>query len=225
VVKDGIIPGFYGYESGQSAVGDIFAWFAKDFLGVPFDRLSKKARALEPGRTGLVALDWLNGCRSVLMNGHLSGMLVGLTLGSKPEEVYRALIEGTAFGTKIIVDSYRKNGVPVTELAVCGGLVRDPLILQIYADVTGLPIRVAASSQAVALGSAIFGAMAAGVFKTFGEAISRMTRPPAATYKPDKKATAVYNRLFKIYQRCHDLFGRENAKIMAELREIKATGD
>jgi L-ribulokinase len=221
VVKDGIIPGFYGYESGQSAVGDVFAWFTKDFLGVPFDRLSTKARALEPGRSGLVALDWLNGARSVLMNGHLSGMITGLTLRSKPEEVYRALIEGTAFGTRIIVDSYRRNGVPVTELAVCGGLVKDPLILQIYADITGLPIRVAASTQAVALGSAIFGAMAAGAFESFGKAIAKMTRPPTATYKPRKKAVAVYDQLFKLYKRCHDLFGRENVGIMTQLKAFK----
>ena len=208
-------------------MGDVFAWFTRDFLGVPFDRLSKKARALEPGQSGLVALDWLNGCRSVLMNGHLSGMIAGLTLHTKPEEVYRALIEGTAFGTRIIVDSYWSNGVPVTELAVCGGLVKDPLILQIYADVTGLPIRVAASTQAVALGSAIFGAMAAGAFETFGKAIARMTRPPVATYKPRRKAVAVYDRLFKLYRRCHDLFGRENVDIMTQLKEFKlgAQGD
>ncbi len=221
VVKDGIIPGFYGYESGQSAVGDVFAWFAKDFLGVPFDKISKKARALEPGQSGLIALDWLNGARSVLMNGHLSGMVAGLTLRTKPEEVYRALIDGTAFGTRIIVDSYRDNGVPVTELAVCGGLVKDPLILQIYADVTGLPIRVAASTQAVALGSAIFGAMAAGAFKSFDKAISRMTRPPVATYKPNRQAAKTYDRLFKMYVRCHDMFGRENADLMTTLKEMK----
>ena len=155
------------------------------------------------------------------MNGHLSGMIAGLTLRSKPEEVYRALIEGTAFGTRIIVDSYRRNGVPVTGLAVCGGLVKDPLILQIYADVTGLPIRVAASTQAVALGSAIFGAMAAGAFESFGDAISKMTRPPTATYKPRKKAGAIYDRLFKLYKRCHDIFGRENVEIMTQLKDFK----
>jgi L-ribulokinase len=221
VTKDGIIPGFYGYESGQNAVGDIFAWFTKDFLGVPFDRLSKKARLLKPGQSGLVALDWLNGARSVLMNADLSGMILGLTLSSKPEEVYRALIEGTAFGTKIIVESYRRNGVPVRELAVCGGLVKDPLILQIYADVTGLPVRVAASNQAVALGAAIFGAVAAGAFRSFDEAISGMTRPPIATYKPDRKASAIYAKLFETYRRCHDIFGREQAALMAGLKKLR----
>ncbi len=225
VTKDGIIPGFYGYESGQNAVGDVFAWFTRDFLGVPFDRLSKKARRLKPGQSGLVALDWLNGARSVLMNANLSGMVLGLTLASKPEEVYRALIEGTAFGTKIIVESYRENDIPVRDLAVCGGLVKDPLILQIYADVTGLPVRVAASNQAVALGAAIFGAVAAGKeaggFETVSEAIAKMTRPPIATYKPDRKAAAIYRKLFETYRKCHDIFGREQAALMVGLKRLK----
>ena len=229
VARDGIIPGFYGYESGQNAVGDIFAWFVKDFLQLraadPFADISRKARRLKPGESGLVALDWLNGARSVLMNAHLSGMVLGLTLSSKPEEVYRALIEGTAFGTRIIVESYRNHGVPVNELAVCGGLVKDPLILQIYADVTGLPIRVAASSQAVALGAAIFGAVAAGRagggFSTVNEAIAGMTRPPTATYRPDRNAAAVYTKLFDTYRKCHDHFGREHAALMTGLKTLR----
>ena len=223
VVKDGILPGFYGYESGQSGVGDIFAWFAKDFMGSraanPFARLSRKASMLKPGETGLVALDWMNGNRSVLMNANLSGMVAGLTLASRPEHVYRALIEGTAFGTKIIVDSYRDNGVPVTELVVCGGLVKDSLILQIYADVMDLPVRVAASGQAVALGAAIFGAAAAGV-GSIESLVRTMTRAPAKMYKPDSASAAAYRNLFSIYRDGHDYFGREHPELMKTLKEM-----
>jgi len=228
VVKDGIIPGFYGYESGQSAVGDIFAWFARDFLdrkNNPFKEISIKAALLKPGESGLIALDWMNGNRSILMNSHLTGIILGLTLDSRPEEVYRALIEATAFGTRIILDSHTNAGIPVEELVVCGGLAQDPLILQIYADVTGLPFKVAASNQAVALGAAIFGSVAAGHekggFASFEEAIASMTKPPVKTYFPDKNARIVYDQLFKIYKHCHDHFGRENADIMKRLKQIK----
>jgi len=250
VTKDGIIPGFYGYESGQSAVGDIFGWFAKDFLpsalggegrrepqsgergvrgaadaGDPFVELSRRASQLKAGESGLIALDWMNGNRSVLMNANLSGMIAGLTLQSKPEEVYRALIEASAFGTKIILDAYIRASVPIHELVVCGGLTKDPLIMQIYADVLNMPVKVAASEQAVALGSAILGALAAGPerggFATMNEAIAKMTRQPTKTFLPNVSEHRVYERLFKLYQRCHDLFGREQQQIMRELKELK----
>ena len=235
VVKDGIIPGYYGYESGQSAVGDIFGWFADGFLGSGFDELSSKAAALRPGASGLIALDWLNGNRSVLMNANLTGMVLGLTLDTRPEEVYRAWIEATAFGTRTIIDAHRRAGIRATELAVCGGLVQDPAIMQVYADVTALPVNVAASSQAVALGAAIFGALAAddiGSDDGGGETavdrdaavaktIARMTRPPAMTYHPDPAATAVYDRLYDVYCHAHDHFGREHPAIMKSLKEIR----
>jgi L-ribulokinase len=220
VVKDGIIPGFHGYESGQSAVGDIFGWFAKSFMGADFNVLSQKARALQPGESGLVALDWLNGNRSVLMNANLTGAILGMTLETRPEEVYRALIEATAFGTRIITEAHVANGVPATELVVCGGLVSDPLIMQIYADVLGLPVKVAASSQAVALGAAIFGAHAAGA-GDFETLITRMTRAPKKTYQPRAEAKAIYDRLYAVYARAHDLFGRENAALMKDLKDIR----
>ncbi len=229
VVKDGIIPGFYGYESGQSAVGDIFAWFAHDFLkpeGDPFAEISKKADTLKPGESGIIALDWMNGNRSVLMNAHLTGAFVGLMLDTKPEEAYRALIEGTACGTRIILEAHRNAGIPVDEIVVCGGLVKDPLILQIYADVTGLPFKVAASDQAVALGAAMFGAVAAGRegggHPSFDEAIPAMTKPSVKTYEPNREAKSVYDELFQIYLLCHDHFGRECPEIMKRLKEIKA---
>lgn len=230
VVMDGIIPGFYGYESGQSAVGDIFAWFAQDFLsseGDPFREISQKAAMLKPGESGLVALDWMNGNRSVLMNAHLTGMLFGLMLDCRPEEVYRALIEGTAFGTRIILETHKEAGIPVEELVVCGGLVKDPLIMQIYADITGLQFKIAASNQAVALGAAMFGAVAAGKenggFASFDEAIPAMTKPPIKTFLPDKDAKSIYDKLFELYLKSHDLFGREFPDIMKQLKKIKNT--
>jgi len=235
VAKDGIIPGFYGYESGQSAVGDIFGWFAKDFVKTGFDEISAKAAALKPGASGLVALDWLNGNRSVFMNAHLTGMVLGLTLDSRPEEVYRAWVEATAFGTRTIIEAHVSAGIPATELVVCGGLVKDPMIMQIYADVMGLPVKVAASSQAVALGAAIFGALAssdAGAQREnavtpadrssmIEDVIAKMTRPPATVYQPDPAAKSVYDRLYAVYRHAHDHFGRENPEIMKRLKEIK----
>lgn len=225
VVKDGIFPGFYGYESGQSAVGDLFAWFSKTFSGIPFQELEQKARQLKAGESGLIALDWMNGNRSILMNAGLSGMLLGLTLASKPAEVYRALIEGSAFGTKIIIDSYRNNGIPVKELIACGGLTGSDFIMQIFCDVLDMPVKIAASGQAVALGSAIFGAVAAGTtqggFKTVEEAVEKMTRPCTKTFHPDPQAAAVYRDLFAIYRQCHAFFGEENPQLMKQLKQIR----
>ena len=230
VTKDGIIPGFYGYESGQSAVGDIFGWFAKKvFQSAPgentFDVLSHRAAELKPGQSGLLALDWMNGNRSVLMDADLNGLVLGLTLDSRPEEIYRALIEGTAFGTRIILSAYQSAGIPVNEINVCGGLTKDPLIMQIYADVMGLPVKTAASNQAVALGSCILGALAAGPesggFATMEEAIAALTRPPARTYAPDPNAHAAYNKLFKLYTQVHDYFGRQHPELMKQLKAMK----
>jgi L-ribulokinase len=237
VVKDGIIPGFYGYESGQAAVGDIFGWYARDFLtpgaraltsieNDPFGELSRKAAALAPGASGLVALDWMNGNRSVLMNSHLSGMLLGLTLTTRPEEVYRALVEATAFGTRVIIEAHQKAGIPITELVVCGGLTQDPFIMQTYADVTGLPVKVAASNQAVALGAAIFGAMAAGKdeggFAHLEDAIVRMTAPARRSFIPDLDTQGAYEALYSVYLNALDHFGRQQPGIMKSLKELKA---
>jgi len=229
VVKDGILPRFYGYESGQPAVGDLFGWFAKmmDPYGGAnvFATLSAKASQLKPGESGLVALDWMNGNRSVLMNGDLSGAILGLTLQTRPEEIYRALIEGSAFGTRMIVEAHQNGGVPVRELVVCGGLVQDPLILQIYADVTGLPVKVAKSKQAVALGSAIFGALAAGSreggYDIAEDAIVHMTQPASKTYEPQEQARGIYQQLYAVYREIHDQFGRHRPDWMKALKEIK----
>lgn len=234
VVKDGIIPGFYGYESGQSAVGDIFGWFVNQFSGGGFEEISAKAAALKPGASGLVALDWLNGNRSVLMNSDLTGAILGLTLDSRREEMYRAWVEATAFGTRKIIETHADAGIPATELVVCGGLAKDAMIMQVYADVTGLPVKVAPSAQAVALGAAIFGEMASrdpgkgaqtatGPSERqapVGELIGRMTRPPSTVYYADPGVRSTYDRLYRIYCHAHDHFGREQPWVMKSLKEI-----
>ena len=236
VVKDGIIPGFYGYESGQSAVGDIFAWVTNyglpeeyynesNKLGISLhELLIEKCIGQKPGDHGLLALDWLNGNRSVLMNSDLNGLLMGLTLNTKPEDIYRAMIEATAFGTRLIIDVYKISGIAIKELIVCGGLTRNELLLQIYSDICGLEIKVAASSQTTALGAAILGAMAVGSkgggFDSYEEAIDKMTMPAEKVYKPNPLNQSVYNEMFKNYVLLHDFFGRENPSLMKNLKPV-----
>lgn len=227
VAKDGILPGFYGYESGQAAVGDAFSWFAKSLVHESFAGLSERAQALKPGESGLMALDWHNGNRSVLMNPKLSGLIVGLTLHSQSHEIYRALIEATAYGTRRIVESYREGGIPIHELVACGGLTQDAFLLQTYADVTGLPLRVAASGQAVALGAAIFGALAAGRVAgghdDLEDAVTRMTKPAAAVFTPRVEAQQTYDRLYALYLQLHDHFGvAAGRNVMTNLKTIAA---
>ena len=235
MVKDGIIPGFYGYESGQAATGDILAWFINNFVPAPYAEeatsrgvnlhqlLTEKSASLTPGASGLVALDWMNGNRSVLMNANLSGLIVGLTLATKPEEMYRSLIEAISFGTKRIIESYTSAGIKIDELVGCGTLSRNPLIMQVTADVTGLPIKAGASEQAVALGAAIFGAVAAGKqhagFDTVGEAVERMVRPPIAVYRPQGESKRIYDQLYREYLKLHDLFGLQE-EMMVRLRRL-----
>jgi L-ribulokinase len=174
-VEDGIVPGFFGYEAGQSCVGDHFAWFVENCVPAAYEReakdrgldvhqlLEEKATHLKPGESGLVALDWWNGNRSVLVDVDLTGVLLGATLATKPEEIYRALIEATAYGTRIIIETFEENGVPVTEIVATGGLPdRNKLLMQVYADVTGRPIHIAETRQGGAFGSAMHGAVAAG---------------------------------------------------------------
>jgi L-ribulokinase len=224
VVRDGIIPGYYGYETGQSAVGDIFAWITE--YGVPKTYYSEakkngislhkvlmnKAASQKVGSHGLVALDWLNGNRSVLMNSDLKGVLVGLTLKTKPEDIYLAMIEATAFGTRIIIEAYEENGLNIDELHACGGLVDSPLIMQSYSDVIGRPIKVASSSQATALGAAILGAVAAGPdyggYGSYAKAIKKMIVPAKKIYKPNYENHKIYNKIFYDYKALHDFFGR-----------------
>jgi L-ribulokinase len=232
VVEDGVVPGLYGFEAGQSAVGDIFAWFAENAVPPEYGRtgvqeaLERDAANLRPGESGLLALDWWNGNRSVLVDADLRGLLVGMTLATKPPEVYRALLEGTAFGTRVIIDAFESATVPVERIVACGGLPeRNKLLMQIYADVTGREFAVAASRQAPALGSAMFGAVAAGAgaggYDSIVEASQRMARLGAEIYRPHAEARAVYDVLYREYRRLHDLFGRGGDDVMKTLKQVQ----
>lgn len=236
LVKGGILPGYYGYESGQSGMGDIYAWFVRNLVCAdlgkkrkkerrdPHRRLEKMIAGMAPGQSGLLALDWWNGNRSVLMDANLSGLLVGMTLGTTAAEVYRALIEGTAFGTRRIVESYTGAGVAINEVYACGGLAKNRALMQVFADVLGRPIRVAASAEPCALGAAMFGALAAGVegggHGSIAEAAEAMAHMAPREHAPDPGRHALYTRLYGYYVEMHDLFGRSN-RLMAELRRIK----
>jgi L-ribulokinase len=238
-VEDGIIPGFFGYEAGQSCVGDHFAWFVEN--GVPaaymqeaksrgldiHQLLEEKAARLRPGESGLLALDWWNGNRSVLVDADLTGMLLGATLATKPEEIYRALVEATAYGTRVIIETFEKHGVAVRELVACGGLPeKNRLLMQIYADTTGKTIRVSASAQTPALGSAMFGAVAAGKqaggYDTIFNAAHCMAHLKDEAYSPLPENQAVYEALFAEYLCLHDYFGRGENDVMKRLKKIRA---
>jgi len=239
-VEDGILPGLFGYEAGQSCVGDHLAWFVENCVPAAYEReakergidihelLEEKAAKLKPGESGLLALDWWNGNRSVLVDVDLTGMLLGATLLTKPEEIYRALIEATAYGTRVIVDAFDDNGVPVNELVACGGLPeRNKLLMQIYADVTGREIKVSASAQTPALGSAMFGAVAAGEaaggYDSIYDAAPKMSYLQDETFKPNPEAQEVYEKLFAEYVTLHDYFGRGENDVMKRLKAIKAS--
>jgi L-ribulokinase len=238
VVEDGIVPGLFGFEAGQSAVGDIFAWFVES--GVPpayhdlaarrgvdvHQVLEDEAARLRPGETGLLALDWWNGNRSILVDVELSGMLIGMTLSTSAPEIYRALIEGTAFGTRLIIDSLATAGVAVDRVVTCGGLPdRNRLLMQIYADVTGRPLLIAASGQTPALGSAMHAAVAAGPdaggYASIEEAAARMARLRDERFVPTQAHRAVYDELYAEYVRLHDLFGRGGDPAMKTLRRLR----
>src|SRR2546430_2992377 len=195
VIEDGIVPGLWGYEAGQSGAGDIYAWFFRT-TGVSPEVLTEKALALKPGQSGLLALDWWNGNRSVLVDADLTGLLVGATLSTRPEEIYRTLVEATAFGTYTIIRAFEKEGVEINELVACGGLAqKSPLVMQVFADVTNRRIRLPRSLQASGLGAAMHGAVAAGVYRDIGEAASRMGGAQAVAYPPNPQAHAGYRKL------------------------------
>src|SRR5471030_3064563 len=222
MVEDGVVPGLYGFEAGQSAVGDIFAWFA-ELAMTPHEVLERAAATLRPGQSGLLALDWWNGNRSVLVDADLRGLLVGMTLQTKPAEIYRALIEATAFGTRVIVEAFESGGVPVDSIVACGGLPeRNKLLLQIYADVLGREIAVGASKQAPALGAAMHGAVAAGEYGSITDASRRMARASTELFRPTPDAHATYNQLYTEYVRLHDLFGRGGDQAMRTLKRLQA---
>ena len=224
VVKDGVVPGLWGYEAGQAGVGDSFAWFVERLAprGWTHERLEREAAKLAPGQNGLLALDWWNGSR-FLVDADLSGVLFGLKLSTEPHEIYRALIESTAYGTRHIIEAFTEKGIAIDEVVACGGLAqKNNLLLQIYADVTGRTLKVAAAEQASALGAAIHAAVAAGVYKDLSAAARKMTEPPSRKFMPNKKAAAIYNQLYAEYMRLHEQFGRDPNSVLKRLKAIRA---
>jgi L-ribulokinase len=233
VVDGGIIDGLWGYEAGQSGVGDIFAWYVDQAVPAAYteraaamgvsvhELLTTLAAEIPPGGHGLVALDWWSGNRSVLVDHHLSGLLVGMTLATRPAEIYRALLESTAFGTRAIVDAFDRAGVPVTELVIAGGLLKNGLLMQIYADVTGRPLSLIGSEQGPALGAAIHAAVAAGQFPDVPAAAEVMGRAERNVYRPNPQTAWAYDALYAEYSRLHDYFGRGENEVMHRLRDIR----
>ena len=234
VVDGGIIAGLWGYEAGQSGVGDIFAWFVNGYASPALhteaaerglslhELLTEQAAAQPPGAHGLVALDWHGGNRSVLVDHHLSGAVLGLTLATEPHEIYRALLESTAFGTRVIVEALEAGGVEITEYVAAGGLTRNSFLMQLYADVLSRPVSLAGSAQAPALGAAIHAAVAAGAYPDVPAAAEAMGSLVPAAYLPDPDRAAVYDSLFAEYLTLHDHFGRGGNDVLHRLREIKA---
>jgi L-ribulokinase len=237
-VQGGILPDMPGFEAGQSCVGDHFAWFVENCVPASYQDeakkrgvnihqlLEEKAAQQKPGESGLLALDWWNGNRSVLVDVDLTGMLLGATLATKPEEIYRALIEATAYGTRLIIEAFKSNGVPVNELIGTGGLPdRNKLLMQIYSDVTGLPIFVAEATQIGALGSAMHGAVAAGTaaggYADINEASKAMARLRDERFTPIAENKMIYDRLYAEYVTLHDYFGRGANDVMKRLKKLK----
>lgn len=239
VVEDGVLPGFFGYEAGQSCVGDHFEWLVEQCVPpAVFEEakkagmgihayLTEQASGLRAGESGLLALDWWNGNRSVLVDADLTGMMLGMTLSTKPCELYRALIEATAYGKNMIIETFEEAGVPIYELYACGGISwKNKMMMQIYADVTNKPIKISASDQTPALGAAMFGAVAAGKEKggydTIFDAANVMGRVKDESYTPIPENVKAYKKLYQEYKQLHDYFGRGGNDVMKRLKAIKA---
>ncbi len=242
VVEEGVMPGFYGYEAGQSCVGDHFDWVVKNCVPPEYYDEAKKldmgiheylrstVEKQRPGESGLIALDWWNGNRSVLVDVDLSGLILGMTLRTRPEEIYRALIEATAFGTRKIIETFEENGVPVKEFYASGGISqKDPMTMQIYADVIRRPVKIAGSTHGPALGSAIFGAVAAGKekggYSNIFEAAKAMGKVKDVVYIPKEENSRIYDKLYNEYSALHDFFGRGGNDVMKRLKKIRDEGE
>jgi L-ribulokinase len=214
IVPGSILPGMYGLEAGQSAVGDIFNWFAGQLTPAQYAKgdtqanLSREAQRLRPGQSGLLALDWNNGNRTILVDPLLTGLLIGQTLHTTAPEVYRALVEATAFGALAIIERFEEYGVKVEEVVCCGGIAeKNPLVMQIYADVCNRPIKISRSAQTSALGAAVFGAMVGGAYRAVEQAQGRMTGVKSRVWRPTPSAATVYAQLYQLYRLLHDGFG------------------
>lgn len=231
IVDGSVLPGFYGIEAGQSAVGDIFNWFVTKACAADhtkFADLDREAAKLKPGQSGLLALDWHNGNRTILVDPKLTGLLLGLTLHTTQAEIHRALVEATAFGAKVILDRLAEYGVEVREIICCGGIAeKNALLMQIYADILGRPMRISASGQACALGSAIFGAVVAGLYPDAAAAQQVFCRFKDTVYQPRPEAVAAYRPLYALYRELHDSFGVagvsfDHAQVMKRLLALAA---
>lgn len=233
-VEGGAVPGLWGIEGGQTAVGDVFAWFERAAVpesyeiaareaGKPIlDYLMDKAFEQEIGEHGLVALDWFNGNRSILSDARLSGGIIGLTLQTTPDEIYRALMEATVFGIRVIVENFEEHGVPVTEIVAAGGLLKNHHFMQLLADITRRPVSISEAEQTGALGAAVFAAVAAGVYDDVYAAGEAMAQVRESAYVPNERATERYDELYEIYKQLHDYFGTEETGIMYKLKDIRA---
>jgi L-ribulokinase len=225
VVRDGILPGLYGYEAGQAAVGDMLAWFVRTLDGDrdTYAQLEGEAAQLAPGETGLVALDWFNGNRSILADADLTGAIFGLTLHSSPAEIYRALLESIAFGNRRIVDNFTEHGLELSEIVAVGGIAeRSPLMMQLLADTSGLTVHVPSWREVPARGAALFGAVAAGIYDDIDAAIEA-TRPESSrTYTPEPAAKETYDRVYAIYRTLYETLGRSDVELLHGLKKIRA---
>lgn len=242
VVEDGAMPGYFAYEAGQSCVGDHFSWFVKNCVppsyvneakerGIDiYKLLEEKAAKLKIGESGLLALDWWNGNRSVLVDVDLTGLIIGCTLSTKPEEIFRALVEATAYGQRMIIETFVNSGVPIYEVYACGGIAsKNDFMMQIYADVLNKDIKIAASNQTPALGAAIFAAVAAGKerggYESVYDAAKAMGKVKDKFFKPIKSNVEAYNKLYAEYSILHDFFGRGGNDVMKRLKKIKEDAD
>src|SRR5699024_2686746 len=229
VTKDTIIPGLYAYEAGQSAVGDLFAWYMKQ---IPeryvkqaseknislFDMLNREAEKISPGESGLVALDWHNGNRSILSNSSLSGLIAGMTLHTTPVQIYRTLLEATAFNAKTIIGQYEMSGLEINEVFACGGIpIKNPLLMQIYSDILNKEIKVVKTQQASAIGAAILGAVSGNLHPNIKDATKAMGNSATIVYTPNESNSKTYKDLYEIYKHLHDYFGIRDRTVMEKL--------
>ena len=235
IVKDGIVPGLYSIETGQSSTGDLYDWFTKNCVSGEYvseaesrgislhSLLTEKCSRLSPGASGILALDWWNGNRSVLQRAEMSGLMIGMTLTTAPEEMYRAALEATAFGSRIIFENLENGGVPASEIIASGGIpLKNPFLVQMYSDVFKRPISVSPVKQPGAFGSALYGAVAGGYFTSITEASDKLGARPVKTYYPNVENSKIYDLLFDEYVKLHDYFGRGGSEVMRRLREISA---
>jgi L-ribulokinase len=236
VVEDGILPGFFGYEAGQAAVGDMFAWFGGRLLGLQsggsgtgaswYEEFERAAAKIAPGASGLVALDWWNGNRTILGDADLSGVIAGLTLATTPTEIYRALLESVAFGTRRIIENFVDHGVAIDGIVACGGIAeRSALMMQLLADVTGLPVAIPDSSQIPARGAALCGALAAGSrrggYDEFATAVGDLRPAVSRRYEPSPQRHATYDEVYSVFASLHDELGRTHVEWLHELKKIR----